>query len=111
MARNGKQDNSPQGNAAREAIAKAQREHRRRNRGAVDAADWGSADAQCISSAISAVSQHGFAIRFGYTRDGGAFAIGIVGDGEAYTDYVRPSENIDVYLEGLAQDYRELDRD
>lgn len=111
MARNGKEDNSPQGNAARQSIAKQQREHRRRNRGAVDAADWGSADAQLLSDAIAAVTQHGYAIRFGYTRDGGAFAIGVIGDGEPYTDYVRPNESVDAYLIGLASDYKELDRD
>ena len=105
---NGKSKTPEQrGQEARDRIAAQQREHRRRHRGTVDQADWGSADGTNIASAIASVCQHGYAIRFGYTRDGGAFAIGIIGDGEPYTDFVRPSEDIDAYLVGLAEDYKE----
>jgi len=105
MARGRQEDNSPQGNAARASIAAQQREHRRRNRGTGESADWANADAARIASAICAVTKHGFAIRFGYTRDGGSFAIGIVGDGEPYTEFVRPTEDVDLYLDGLREDY------
>jgi hypothetical protein len=43
----------------------------------------------------------------GYTRDGGAFAIGILDGDEKHTEYVRPSEDIDLYLRDLAEDYAE----
>lgn len=85
--------------------APQQSQTRRRNRGNNDAADWQSCDAAKLQAVISAVSQHGFAVRFGYTKDGGAFAVGIIGDGEPFTEFVRPTEDIDVYLEGLLQDY------
>lgn len=103
------EDNSPRGNAIRANIAAQQREHRRRNRGAVDAADWKEASYEKIAKAIVAVTQHGYAIRFGYTKDGGAFAIGILGDGEPFTEFVRPTEDIDLFLDGLVIDYGDED--
>jgi len=99
------EDNSPQGNAARENIAKQQREHRRRNRGNGETADWTTADASLVHNAICSVSGHGAAIQFGYTRDGGSFVIRIVGDGEPFNEYVRPTEDIDAYLSALILDY------
>lgn len=89
----------------READKPQQRSNRRRNRGTGDAAEWGDANSDKVLAAISAIAGNGFAVRFGYTRDGGAFAIGVVGDGEPYTEYVRPNEDIDLYLDGLISDY------
>jgi len=89
----------------READKPQQRANRRRNRGTDSAAEWGDANADKVLAAISAIAGNGFAVRFGYTRDGGAFAIGVVGDGDPYTEYVRPNEDIDLYLDGLIQDY------
>lgn len=83
----------------------SQRISRRGKRGNTESADWGVANPQKVLDAITAVSQLGAAIRFGYTKDGGAFAIGIVGDGEPYTEYVRPSEDIDLYLVSVAEDF------
>jgi len=91
----------------REVVTSEQRSVRRRNRGNGDKADWGTATAEKVLDAIDAVSITGCAIRFGYTRDGGAFAVGIVGDGEPYTEYVRPTESIDLYLDGLISDFRD----
>ena len=82
-----------------------QRSNRRRNRGNSDPAQWQSADPARIAAAIAAVTSHGYAIRFGYTRDGGAFAIGVIGDGEPFTEFIRPTEDIDVYLDGIVLDY------
>jgi len=83
----------------------AQRTIRRKNRGGVDAADWSSVDSARVVAAISAITRHGFAVRFGYTRDKGAYAIGIIGDGEPFTEFVRPTESIELYLDGLISDY------
>lgn len=99
------EDNSPRGNAIRASIAASQATHRRRNRGKVDAADWKEADPGKIAKAIQAVTQHGYAVRFGYTKDGGAFAVGILGDGEPFTEFIRPSEDIDLYLDSVSEDY------
>lgn len=91
-------------------VKSEQRATRRRNRGSSDAAEWGDANAEAILTLISAVAKHGFAIRFGYTRDGGAFAIGIVGDGEPFTEYCRPNEDIDQFVAGFIEDYRDGSR-
>lgn len=99
------QDNSPQGNAARERIAAQQRENRRNWRGKVEPADWGDANPDLISRCVSVLSGRGHAIQFSYTRDGGSYVVRIVGDGEPYNEYVRPSEDIDLYLTYLIEKY------
>lgn len=63
--------------------------------------DWGSVDAALLVEVLDAVTADGGALRLGYTRDRGAFAIGIYGDGEPYTDYVSASDGIDEYLRDL----------
>lgn len=85
--------------------ADKQRETRRRNRGKSESADWGTVDAGLLVAAIVAVTRHGYAIRFGYTKDMGAFAIGIIGDGEPFTEFVRPTEDIELYFRGIIDDY------
>jgi len=92
---------------AREAIEPVQRKSRREHRGEGEKADWSAADGNAIRRTINAVSAKGCAIRFGYTRDGGAFAIGVIGDGDPYTEFVRPAEDIDLYLTGLALDFED----
>lgn len=99
------EDNSPAGNAARESIAKQQREHRRRSRGTDQTADWSDVEAEQLKRAICGVAGRGAAIQFGYTRDGGALVIRIVGDGEPFNEYVRPTEDVHSYFEALIADY------
>jgi len=62
-------------------------------------ADWGSASPNTVIRAICSAAKVGGALRFGYSRDGGAFAIGVYGDGEPYTDFVGSTEDIDITLE------------
>lgn len=81
------------------------RRRQHRGRGTVQA-DWTSVDAEAIKAAIGSLTASGGAIRFGYTRDGGAYAVGILGDGEPYTDYLRPSDDVEGYLQELAEDFR-----
>jgi hypothetical protein len=61
-------------------------------------ADWGATSAERIREAIVSAANVGGALRFGYSRDGGAYAIGVYGDGEPYTEFVRPSEDVETYL-------------
>lgn len=100
-----KDDNSPAGNAARASIAAQQREHRRRNRGTTDSADWATANSDTLLRTICAVTSAGCAIQLGYTRDGGSFVIRIVGDGEPFNEFVRPTEDLELYLKSLELDY------
>jgi hypothetical protein len=67
-------------------------------------ADWASASGDKLRESVCAAASTGGALRFGYSRDGGAFAIGVYGDGEPYTDFVSCNEPIDDYL----QEYVEL---
>lgn len=99
------EDNSPQGNAARASIAKQQAAHRRRNRGNSTPADWRDADVTKLHNAVVAVTGCGCAIQFGYTADGGSFVTRIVGDGEPYNEYVRPTEDIDAHLDAITMDF------
>jgi len=71
---------------------------RRARRGHSEPADWALASGEAIVKLVCAVSARGGAVRFGYTSDGGAYAIGIYGDGEPYTEYIRPSEDVDEVL-------------
>lgn len=64
-------------------------------------ADWGAVDPNLLAGAITAISSQGGAIRFGYTRDGGAYAVGLLGDGEPRTEYIRPNDDIEEYLRQL----------
>ena len=71
-------------------------------------ADWQSADPETVLRAIAAVGFKGGAIRFGYSRDGGAYAIGIYLSNDKYTEYIRPHEDIDQYLRDLIEDMASL---
>lgn len=65
-------------------------------------ADWATADPRWLAACIAIVAGQGGALRFGYTSDGGAYAVGVYGDGDKpYTDYIRPHEDIDDYLRSL----------
>jgi len=81
---------------------------RRRGRGHNLTADWGSADATLVHRVVVAVSAMGGAVQFGLTKTKDQLVIRIVGDGEPFNEYLRPSEDADYWLESLAQDY-ELD--
>lgn len=103
--------NEPQGKPQKnrksaETTATTQRGIRRERRGTgVEVADWEACDADLLRHCIAAVSARGCAIQFGYTRDGGAYAIRFVGDGEPYMEYVRPTEDVDVWLASVVEDF------
>jgi hypothetical protein len=93
------------GNGQRGLDVEEQRVTRRRNRGNAEQADWSAANADKLLEAIAAISRTHCAVQFGYTRDGGAYVVRIIGDGEPFNEFIRPSEDIDLYLEGLCLDY------
>lgn len=72
-----------------------------------ETADWGSCDAALLVNAIQKAAKKGGALRFGYTRDGGAYAVGVYAGGDYFTDYIRPSEDIDAYLREIAGAFEE----
>ena len=71
-------------------------------------ADWSGVNGSILLNAIATISARGGALRFGYTRDGGAYALGIYLDGEHETVYLRPDEDIDHYLADFAENLRGL---
>lgn len=88
--------------------AKKQEDKRRRrthSKGSGGGADWTECDGDVLKRAVKAIASMGGAVRLGYTRDGGAYAIGIYGDGEPFTEYVPPSDDITEFMKGLIEDY------
>lgn len=100
---NGKSDKPT--TAARDATKPAQRASRRAHRHTGVVADWGAASPEVLHRAIANVTSHGFGISLGYTKDGGALTIRVFGDDTFEPEYVRGSEDLDLYLTGLAEDY------
>jgi len=74
-------------------------------------ADYGSCDANKLLHAIETAARCGGALRFGYTSDGGAYAIGIYGDGDPYTEYVKPSEDLNLFLDDVITLFEEIQDD
>lgn len=68
-------------------------------------ANWEDISADAIRHAVAQVGSIGGALRLGYTRDGGAFAIGVYGvEAEPYTDYLRPGDDVEAYLDELSDE-------
>jgi hypothetical protein len=70
-----------------------------------EVADWGGVNAELVLQAIATLAREGGAIRFGYTRDGGAYAIGLYYGTERVTEYLRPSEDVETYFRALIEDF------
>lgn len=66
-------------------------------------------DGDTLVRALESVITKGGAVRIGATRDGGAWAFGIYGDGAVpYTEYVRPHENVNDYLIELQEYFNDI---
>ena len=62
---------------------------------------WRDVNPGVLIDTIQTVATAGGAIRFGYTRDGGAISIGVYGDGVPYTVYVTPRDNLEDTLRSV----------
>lgn len=69
--------------------------------------DWGEASAEQIADLVTIVTATGCAIRFGYSRDRGAFAIGIIGDGDPYTVWAHGLDQLDIKIHSLMVAFRD----
>lgn len=83
----------------------AEPKKRRTQSSAGNPADWANADAVLVLRAIELISKNGGALRFGYTRDGGAYAIGIYENGQSDTEYLKPGDDLDAYFKGIIRDF------
>lgn len=72
-------------------------------RGQSEIADWETIDASSVIRAIAAAAKVGGALRFGYSRDGFVYSIGIYGDGDPYTEYVKPTESVEDTLKDILE--------
>lgn len=106
MGRDAKETNTKSTNANRDNGKSTQRQLRNRNRGSGEVADWDTVSAELLREVIAAVTGRQCAIQFGYTRDGSAYVVRIVGDGEPYNEFIRPTEDLGIYLQGLRDDFR-----
>lgn len=79
--------------------------HVRRRRQDVSIADWGGASAELIRRAIETITSDGGAVRFGYSRDGGAYSLGVYGDGKPFTEFLPGAQDVDEWLAGFIVDY------
>jgi len=61
-------------------------------------ADWGGADPELLRRFIVAATGDDGAIRFGYSRDGGAYSVGVYAGGQSETLYIPCTEDIDEWL-------------
>lgn len=68
-------------------------------------ADWTEVDGVLIAKAVAVVGRMGGALRLGYTRDGGAYAVGVYGDGDPFTKYCPPGDEIESLLRRLIETY------
>lgn len=71
-----------------------------------NAADWAGVDGTLLAKAVAGVARLGGALRFGYTRDGGAYAIGFYEGDDKWTEYIPPGDDVEEYLKGIIEDYQ-----
>jgi len=76
---------------------------KRRTQRQSEPADWSLVEPEKLVRLVLNVTGVGGAVRFGYTSDGGAYAIGFYGDGEPFTEYIRPNEDINAVMEEFIQ--------
>lgn len=68
-----------------------------------------SIEIEALRYCIHHMIQAGGAIRLGVTRDKGAWAIGVYGDGPTpYTEYVKPTESLTEYLTDLGAFFEDM---
>lgn len=77
----------------------------RKNHGHGRAADWGKVTAELIRSAISCATDSGGALLFGKTSDGGALVVRVYGEGDPYSEYFGPDEDIESWFASYMADH------
>ena len=83
--------------------ANARRRREQRHTGSV--LNLHSIDPDALKRALCQLLERGVGVTFGVTRDGGALSITLLDNGETVREYVRATEDINLYLTGLADDF------
>jgi hypothetical protein len=71
-------------------------------------ADWGAVSGKVLVDLVQVVSGAGGAVRFGYTRDGGAYSVGVYLDDDRETFYFKPADDIDDAIAQLTEMLRNV---
>lgn len=66
-------------------------------------ADWEHADSELMLRLVCKVAVSGGAVRYGYTRDGGAYSIGIYLGSDSKTYYCNEAEGINETIRELVE--------
>lgn len=75
------------------------------NRKGHGVADWANANPEDVLRLVCAVASEGGAVRLGYTRDGGAYSIGLYLGADSKTYYCNDAEGIVDYVNELRQNF------
>lgn len=70
-------------------------------------ADWHNANPEIVLRLVCVVSVQGGAVRYGYTRDGGAYSIGIYLGDDSQTYYCNEKDGIDATVKDLISYFEE----
>lgn len=70
--------------------------------------DWGTTDAERLQRLIGLITGRGGAVRFGYSRDGGAGSIGVYYGDSRDTLYIRPSDDLEDTLALIERTFEAL---
>lgn len=70
-------------------------------------ADWYNASPELVFRLVCIVAVEGGAVRFGYTRDGGAYSIGLYLGDNSKTYYCNDAEGINEQLQELIKHFTE----
>ena len=88
-----------------------ERDNKRRfKRQAGEVADYATVDRDKLVAALQAVSSAGGALRFGYSRDGNVYAVGVLGDGEPYTEWATTTSAFDDLMADLTEYFQDMER-
>lgn len=85
--------------------ANARRRREQRHTGSVLNLD--SMDSDTLKRAIINLLERKVGVTLGVTRDGGALSVTLLDNGETVREYVRATEDVNLYLTGLADDFGE----
>jgi hypothetical protein len=69
-------------------------------------ADWANASEHLVFQLVCCVAVEGGAVRYGYTRDGGAYSIGIYLGADSQTYYCNEKEGINEKLAELIEHFK-----
>jgi len=70
-------------------------------------ADWANANPTLVLELVTVVGFQGGAVRYGYTKDGGAYSIGLYLGDQSKTYYCNESEGIDDTIKELIQYFKD----